>query len=210
MEAVREWMKEFLVIYLILTILMHLAAAEPYKKYLRFFSGIILLAVLASPLLRFSGNGNKGGLQAYYDRFWQELDRAQQETMDFESVQNSRFAERYEMAAEKGILKRVQEMGIPLGRVRVQISSDYEIESISAWMQTQNQQDSANQEKTANQKSSANQEKPANQESSVNQKDFTRQQEAWGRQGQADKDRLAQYLCEAYGLDEGQVFIYGL
>ena len=77
MEAVREWMKEFLVIYLILTILMHLAAAEPYKKYLRFFSGIILLAVLVSPLLRFSGNGNKGGLQPYYDRFWQELDRAQ-------------------------------------------------------------------------------------------------------------------------------------
>ena len=35
MEAVREWMKEFLVIYLILTILMHLAAAEPYKKYLQ-------------------------------------------------------------------------------------------------------------------------------------------------------------------------------
>ena len=65
-------------------------------------------------------------------------------------------------------------MGIPLGRVRVQISSDYEIQSISAWVQTQNQQ------------------------------------EARGMQGQADKDRLAQYLCEAYGLDEGQVFIYGL
>ena len=40
MGTVLNWMKQFLILYLILTILTQLAAAEAYKKYLRFLSGI--------------------------------------------------------------------------------------------------------------------------------------------------------------------------
>ena len=43
MGTVLNWMKQFLILYLILTILTQLAAAEAYKKYLRFLSGIIII-----------------------------------------------------------------------------------------------------------------------------------------------------------------------
>lgn len=52
MESLMEWVRNFLLLYLLLTILVSLAASDRYYKYLRFFSGIIMLLYLLAPVMR--------------------------------------------------------------------------------------------------------------------------------------------------------------
>lgn len=191
MELIRNWMKEFLIIYLILTVLMHLAASEQYKKYLRFFSGIILLAVLLSPVLRLSGNSGEQKVLAFYEEFWEKLDHTKQDALQLESWQDSRLISKYESAAEKEIIKQAEEMGISLSSARVQLSDDYKIEKITVWMSVQPQ-------KKQRDKRAAGEGREQQNETAV--------QAAGSRQD--GKDRLAAYLSKVYELDQGQIFIY--
>lgn len=188
MELVRNWMKEFLIIYLVLTVLMHLAASEQYKKYLRFFSGIILLAVLLSPVLRLSGNSGGQKVLAFYEEFWEKLDRTKQDALQLESWQDSRLISKYESAAEKEIIKQAEEMGISLSSARVQLSDDYKIEKITVWTSVQPQK------------------KQRDKGEGKEQQNETAVQATGGRQD--GKDRLAVYLSKVYELDQGQIFIY--
>ncbi len=131
---IRNWMKEFLIIYLILTILMHLAAGEQYKKYLRYFSGMILLAVLVSPALKLvRSSDGKRALSSYYQEFWEKLDSTAQESgeLDFE---NDRLLQKYESAVERDMEGRAEGMGISVSRIRVQLADDYTVKNVKIWM----------------------------------------------------------------------------
>ena len=59
MDGILNWMKEFLIIYLILNILTNLTALDQYKKHLHFFSGVVLMLVLLTPVLRLTGKEGK-------------------------------------------------------------------------------------------------------------------------------------------------------
>lgn len=137
MDAILNWMKEFLMLYLILTILMHLAAAEEYKKYLRFLSGMILLLVLISPALRLFGEDSRLKVLQSYEDFWSKMDDFSSDAQQTALIQDAHTLEKYEKAVAADLSARMQEQGILVSQIRVSLSDDYEINSIAVWLDTQ-------------------------------------------------------------------------
>lgn len=135
MDAVINWIKEFLIIYFILTILMHLVANDQYKKYLRFFSGIILLTALISPVTKLFGNAGQLESLISYEAFWEQLDSARQDSQKMEFLQNDHYVKKYEEAAAKDMYAQAVQQGYPVSRVSVTLTKDYEIHSVSVWME---------------------------------------------------------------------------
>ena len=134
MHAVIHWMKEFLILYLLLTILMQLAAAEEYKKYLRFLSGIILMLVLVSPLLRLlTGDGGLEMMQSY-DRFFGQLDAVSQDGDQLQFLQDGHNLAAYEDAVSADILSQARQKNIPVTGVSVSLSETYQIKTVTVWL----------------------------------------------------------------------------
>jgi len=116
---------------------MHLAAAEEYKKYLRFLSGIILLLVLITPALRlFGGDGRLKILQSYED-FWKNMDGFSSDIQQAELLQDASSLQKYEQAVAADVSAKMQEQGISAGRVSVSLSDDYKLDSIAVWLDVQ-------------------------------------------------------------------------
>ena len=135
MEAVLSWIKEFLIIYLILTILMHLVINDQYKKYLRFFSGIILLTALVSPVMKLLGSAGQLESLVSYEAFWEQLDSTRQDTQKMEFLQNDHYVKKYEKAVAQDILERAGRQGYPVIRVSADLTKDYEITDVSIWLE---------------------------------------------------------------------------
>ena len=50
--VIYEWMKNLAVFYIFLTVVMNLVPDERYGEHIRFFMGLILILLVASPLLQ--------------------------------------------------------------------------------------------------------------------------------------------------------------
>lgn len=137
MSAILNWMKEFLILYLILTILMHLAAAEEYKKYLRFLSGMILLLVLISPALRLFGGDSGLKILRSYEGFWEKMDDFTSDAQRTAFLQDAHNIQKYEKAIAADLSAQVREQGILVSQVSVSLSDDYEINSVAVWLDAQ-------------------------------------------------------------------------
>ncbi len=130
MHAIVNWMKQFLILYLILTIFMQLAAADEYKKYIRFLSGIILLMALLAPVLRLAGSGNGKGLEKSYARFWEQIDDFSKDAENMQLKKNSYELQTYEQAVSANMVTQIQEQGVLVSQVRVKLSDDYKLQSV--------------------------------------------------------------------------------
>lgn len=134
MDIILNWMKEFMIIYLILTILTQLCASAPLKKYLRFFSGVILLLVMFSPILHLFGKDGKLSEQVSYETFLEQLDNIQQDSKKLEFIQNDNTVHRYEEAVARDIMRQAKGQQMPVSKVQVTLNGQYEIEKVSVWL----------------------------------------------------------------------------
>lgn len=127
MDKILDWIKEFMVIYLILTILTQLAATGQYKKYFHFFSGVILLLVLISPVLGLFGKDGEFEKLVSYEAFWEQLDSARQDSKKLEFLQNDHYIQKYEAAIAQDIKRQAKDQKIAVEDVCVTLTEDYEI-----------------------------------------------------------------------------------
>ena len=51
MGYVFTWVKNLVCFYLLLTVVLHLLPRQSYRKYVRFFSGMLLTILVVSPVL---------------------------------------------------------------------------------------------------------------------------------------------------------------
>ena len=134
MHSILNWMKEFMVVYLILTVLTQLCAAQPLKKYLRFFSGIILLLMLFSPVLHLFGKDGKLEEKVSYETFLEQLDGIRQDSKKLEFINNDNTIHRYEDAIARDILRQVKGQKLSVSKVQVSLNGQYEIEKVAVWL----------------------------------------------------------------------------
>lgn len=136
MDLIRNWVKEFLIIYLILTILLHLAASDKYRKYIRFFSGLILLTFLASPMFQLFGASGQLEARIAYESFWEQLDSTKQDTERLTFLKNDYYVQKYEEAIAQDIERQAAEQEIALKSIDVALSEDYEIQKVEVVLDT--------------------------------------------------------------------------
>lgn len=93
MEAVLSWIKNFLLLYFLLTLILYLVPKESYRKYMRFAARMILMVVLFLPLLnRISGEENFFELMEELGEYREDEHEIQIE--EWEELQNEYVKER--------------------------------------------------------------------------------------------------------------------
>lgn len=55
MEIIGEWIQNISVFLIVSAAVLHAVPGKEYKKYIRFFTGLILILLLAKPALELSG-----------------------------------------------------------------------------------------------------------------------------------------------------------
>lgn len=82
-----EWMREIAYYMVLMTAIMQVAAAESYRKYIRLFTGIILVLMIMAPVMQIFGITEKETWmqKAEYEKAVQEIEEKVKE-MENESI----------------------------------------------------------------------------------------------------------------------------
>lgn len=82
-----EWMREIAYYMVLMTAIMQVAAAESYRKYIRLFTGIILVLMIMAPVMQIFGITEKETWmqEAEYEKGVQEIEEKVRE-LENESV----------------------------------------------------------------------------------------------------------------------------
>ena len=124
----RNWIKGFLILYLLLTIFQNMAASEKYEKYFKFFSGFLLLLYVIKPVMAIRGEDILKMLE--YQDFWQQLDSFRQESSYFESAQSKTAVKKYEQALAEEAADLLKEKGLQIEYLSVSLNERYELQEI--------------------------------------------------------------------------------
>ena len=55
MDMIGEWIRDIAVFLIVSAAVLHAVPGKDYRKYIRFFTGLILIILLAEPVLELSG-----------------------------------------------------------------------------------------------------------------------------------------------------------
>ena len=103
MTGIVEWVKNYSMVVLLMTVLTSVAAKKEYKKYIQLFVEIILVITLVNPLFQAAGKSEDLFEKISYDSFWQGLEgiRLDQEKVDF--LNEEYYIDYYEKAIEEDV-----------------------------------------------------------------------------------------------------------
>lgn len=107
-EALYGWMKQLAVFYIFLTAVMNFLPDEKYARYIRYFTGMLLILLVLGPLLDILHL--KDVLQ---ERFWEETIREQREEfLGAEDLQNTYLYKAYEQEIALQIQRKLEELKV--------------------------------------------------------------------------------------------------
>lgn len=130
MSAIVEWVKNYSLVFLLMTMLTSVIAKQEYKKYIRLFVEVILVITLANPLLGLMGKSEGLFEKISYDSFWQGLEgmKTDQEKMDF--LNEDYYIEYYEKAIAGDVKLLAENTGYAVTDVLVTLNEEYEVEEM--------------------------------------------------------------------------------
>lgn len=117
-EELYSWMRSLAVFYILLTTVLHLAPAPKYERYIRFFMGLLLILMLASPVSAIFGKGAdfRETFEKYYQQQSDELESLESENLQFVYLEKG-----YSSVLAEKILENLKETGINAAGAEVQI-----------------------------------------------------------------------------------------
>ena len=68
-EYISQWLKNITFYYIIVTLILQMTPSQEYRKYIQFFTGLILILLLAQPVLNLTETGIS--IEAYEEQMQQ-------------------------------------------------------------------------------------------------------------------------------------------
>lgn len=145
-DSIRNWLKTVLYLDILLGICGILLENSRFEKYMRYFTGFIMLACLLSPLIEFAG------IQRYLDASWfrssfsQELEGLKSNDMaDARNV----LKKEYQEMLEKQIMNLGHSCGISVKKVKTKIDeTGKEIEKLDILVEERENEETDQEKKT--------------------------------------------------------------
>ncbi len=126
MEGVYQWVSSILCFLIFVYGIKALLPSKKYEKYIRFFTGMILILLVIQPVM---GGLNLEDRLAYYFEnisFQRESEDLKREILGIESKRLERVIEEYEGAVERDVKAMAEGMGFQVERVEVSIEKEQE------------------------------------------------------------------------------------
>lgn len=130
MSYIYTWVKNLVCFYLLLTVVLHLLPQKSYRKYVRFFAGMLLTILVVSPVLSLMGNEEALKSKISQAEFFQDMDNIKLDTEHLEAVQKEAYLREYEHALEMDVGRMAKQRQLEAQAVEVRLSEEYELESI--------------------------------------------------------------------------------
>lgn len=126
MEAVYEWIRNITGYILFMTVLDNLLPGKKYGKYLKLFSGMVLILLIIQPLTGSIRLEDK--IARYYEAFvfQYETDDLRQEILGMEDTRMNQIITAYEAAVAEDVRQMAAEEGFGVVSCQVTIESDSE------------------------------------------------------------------------------------
>lgn len=74
MDVIGEWIQNISVFLIVSAAVLHAVPGKDYRKYIRFFTGIILILLLAEPILELSGMAERLEVICQENQYEEEAD----------------------------------------------------------------------------------------------------------------------------------------
>lgn len=130
MEIIYGWVKNIVCFYIFMAIILHLLPQESYRKYVRFFSGMLLTILVVAPALSLFGKEEALMQKISQAGFFQELDNVKMDTKYLEQTQKKAYVKEYEKAIEMDVSQIAEGREMQVVWAKVQLSEEYQVESI--------------------------------------------------------------------------------
>lgn len=130
MGHIYTWVKNLVCFYLLLTVVLHLLPQKSYRKYVRFFAGMLLTILVVSPVLALMGNEEALRTKISQAEFFQDLDNIKLDTEHLEMTQKEIYLREYENALEMDVSRMAEQKQLVPQEVKVRLTEEYEVESI--------------------------------------------------------------------------------
>ena len=130
MELIYGWVKNIVCFDIFMAIILYLLPRESYRKYVRFFSGMLLIILAANPVLSLLGKEEMLLQKISQAGFFQELDNVKLDTRHLEQAQKKAYVKEYERAVEMDASRIAEGKQMEVLWADVQLSEEYQVESI--------------------------------------------------------------------------------
>lgn len=130
MSLIYGWVKDLVVFYILMTAVLHLLPKSSYQKYVRFFGGLLLVALLLTPVLKLFKQPERLLDRISYESFWQEMDTIRLDMAGMEQTQRRVYQKEYEKAIAQDISLMAQE-NFSVISATVELTEEYQIASIA-------------------------------------------------------------------------------
>lgn len=124
------YVKGFLVLFVVVSVLLHLPPGRVYQKYIRFFAQFVLTLALLTPVLSFFGDGERFQKLIAYEEFTEELAQVAQDMKQVEYLYGDYHREAYEQAIAEDVSRIAQGYDFTVQECDVRLSGEYEVDSI--------------------------------------------------------------------------------
>ena len=131
MQALIDWIRSILILYFLMMIVLYLSAGESYKKFIRFFMGLVLALTMLRPLLSLFGKEEALKNNISYESFRQSMEEAQFDFGQMEDREKELYQKQYERAMEEQFLADANEKRLDIKRITVLLNADYEPERVT-------------------------------------------------------------------------------
>ena len=131
MQTLTDWIRSILILYFLMMIVLYFAAGESYKKFIRFFMGLVLALTMLRPLLAVFGKEEALQEKITYEAFRQSMEEARFDFGQMEEAENEVYRRQYERGLEEQFLADAKEKLLDIERITVSLDSNYELEQVT-------------------------------------------------------------------------------
>ena len=131
MQTLIDWIRSILILYFLMMIVLYFAAGESYKKFIRFFMGLVLALTMLRPLLAVFGKEEALQEKITYEAFRQSMEEARFDFGQMEEAEYEVYRRQYERGLEEQFLADAKEKLLDIERITVSLDSNYELEQVT-------------------------------------------------------------------------------
>lgn len=130
MQSILDWMKGIVILFVVLSALIHLVPKEQYKKYVCFFAELVLLIAVIAPFSKVICHSRDFDELIHYSQFWQEMENQKKDMEKLEFTGEDAYRREYEKAIGADITQMAEDKGYKVKAVSVTLNSAYELEKV--------------------------------------------------------------------------------
>lgn len=131
MQTVTDWIRSILILYFLMMIILYFTAGESYKKFIRFFMGLVLALTILRPMLSLLGKEEALREGITYESFRQNMEEAQFDFGQMEETENEVYRRQYERALEEQFLEDARDQLLDIENISVSLNGKYELERVT-------------------------------------------------------------------------------